>query len=506
MCFGRTGERPEAGMWIVKYPFAASGASWESPELSLGIHSGDWHWGGDRYRTWLASWAEPADVPRKVQELIGGLREIGIKTPDGEVANAYGSMVSLARQVREAPHGVAFLVAGWMYDGHDTYYPEYVPIPDLGGERGLVEAVDRVHELGVAVTAYVNGRLCNVETDTYRKHGKGWSVLGRAPGLGVNSTDFFELHEEWNRSWDRTKPGEGWFAVMCPDVKGWQDHLVGEVSRVIGRYRFDGIFLDQPGSYYGELCYNRKHGHTTPATAWGPGLLELFRRVRREMRRLDSDSILWTEGMNDAFGQYMDYSMDKNPLWLPMRIHPACETFVEMWRYTLPARVIVNDSRAYSYPPSQDPVYGDNYLFVLGVRGLNRSTSRGIDTVTADGDVERARRSGVIEKIERLWIEGGQYLFHGRFMDDVGLEVSAPDVLARLYRGRDGIAVPVWNTASRPATFDVSVDLDAVGVRRRPVRVLSLDSGTRLPHEAAGGIVKVKLSLAAHETDVIVLE
>ena len=57
MCFGRTGDGPTAAMWIVKYPFAGAGASWESPDLALGIHSGDWHWGADRYRRWFEGWA-----------------------------------------------------------------------------------------------------------------------------------------------------------------------------------------------------------------------------------------------------------------------------------------------------------------------------------------------------------------------------------------------------------------------------------------------------------------
>jgi hypothetical protein len=505
MCFGRAGGGPQASMWIVKYPFAPSGASWTSPDLALGIHAGDWHWGADRYRTWLESWTREPEVPLAVREMIGGLGEILIKKPSGEVSHPYESMVTLARQVREAPHGVTFLVAGWMYDGHDTYYPDYVPIPELGGREALATALDGVHEQGVAATAYVNGRIANIETETYKAQGKAWSVLGRAPGLGVSSTDFFELHEEWNTSWGE-RPGQGWFAVMCPSAQGWQDHLVGEVSRVVGEYGFDGVFLDQPGSYYGELCYNRHHGHDTPASAWGPGLLEVFRRVRDETRRLDPDSILWTEGMNDAFGQYMDYGMDKNPLWRPMRIHPDCESFVEMWRYTLPHRIIANDSGAYSFAPSHDRVYGDSYLFVLGVRGLTRSGQRGIEAVAED-DEDGARRRAVIEKIERLWIAAGQYLFHGRFMDDVGLEVSAPEVLARLYRGPGGVAVPVWNTASRPLTFDVRLALDAAGLGDLgPLRGLSLDTDTPLPLEISGGAVQMGMTLPPHELDVLVLE
>ena len=116
------------------------------------------------------------------------------------------------------------------------------------------------------------------------------------------------------------------------------------------------------------------------------------------------------------------------------------ETFVEMWRYTLPHRIIVNDSGAYSFPPSRDPIHGDSYRLVLGVRGLSRAGERGIQTL-AESDGAGARRRAVAEKIERLWIEGGRYLLHGRFMDDVGLEVSEAGVLAKLYRGETPPAV-----------------------------------------------------------------
>jgi hypothetical protein len=506
MCFGRIGDGPEVAMWIVKYPFTASGASWESPDLSTGAYAGDWHWGANRYRSWLESWIQKSEVPLKIVEMIGGLGEIGIKASDGTVLNTYNSMAAMARQVQKSPNSVSFMIAGWMYNGHDTYYPEYYPIPDLGGEQSLIRAIDSVHNHGVSVTAYVNGRLCNIETDTYKKYGKRWSVLGKTPGLGVNSTDFFELHENWNKSWDRAKLGEGWFAVMCPYVKEWQDHLVGEVSRVIGEYHFDGIFLDQPGSYYAELCYNDKHGHSNPASAWGPGLLELFRRIRQEMRRLDPDAILWTEGMNDAFGQYMDYYMDKNPLWMPMRIHPECETFVEMWRYTLPDYIIVNDPQSYSYIPSQDKVYGLNYAFVLGIRGISQSPERGLDNKGEETDDEALRRA-VVERIEHLWIKGGEYLFHGKFIDDIGLKVSDPGVLAKVYRAASGIAVPVWNTKSVPVKTDIWIDLVAAGLpEATEIQATWLDTGAQLIQDISGRTIKVTLELPAHEVDVVIFK
>lgn len=84
------------------------------------------HWGANHYRDWQESWIQKAEVPLKVVEMIGGLREIGIKAQDGSVLNPYENMVTLAKQVQESSHGVAFMATGWMYNGHDTYYPEYV--------------------------------------------------------------------------------------------------------------------------------------------------------------------------------------------------------------------------------------------------------------------------------------------------------------------------------------------------------------------------------------------
>lgn len=210
--------------------------------------------------------------------------------------------------------------------------------------------------------------------------------------------------------------------------------------------------------------------------------------------------------MNDAFGQHMDYFMDKNPLWRPMRIHPESETFVEMWRYTRPDAILVNDPRTYSFAPSHDPVHGEKYAFVLGVRGLSRSPERGLERPGTDGPADAARRA-VADRLARLWIAGGDYLFHGRFLDDVGLRISGAGVLAKLYRGSNGVAVPLWNTRREPATLDLSVDLEAVGWRpAAAVRAKSLDSGARWPVEGRGRHAKVTLTLPAHEVDVLVLE
>jgi len=499
LCFGRPGEGRGAAMWIEKYAFAASGSSWESPPLALGLHSGDWHWGADRYRSWLESWVRPPEVPKGIQEMVGGIAEACIKDMDGRVVHTYQDSVRVADGLRPAE---PLLLYGWLYDGHDTYYPEYVPIPDLGGKAALVEAVDAIHRGGRLVSAYLNARLANNETETYRRNGKKWAVLTKAPGTGLGSLTFAELHENWNTSWERSKRSEGWFAVMCPAVKAWQDHLVAEASRILGEYRFDGLFVDQPGSFYAELCYNPNHGHSTPATAWGPGYLEMLRRIRLETRKLNPESFLWIEGMIDAYGQYVDYHLDKNPVWEPMRSHPRMETFPEMWRYTVPTYITVNDPHPYTFPPSKDAVYGENYKFVMAIRGIEKGDAE----TRAASEALRLERQAVVDKIARLWKKGGEFFFHGRFLDDAGVRASDPAVLAKSYRGEDALAIAVWNTRGEPAACELAVDLGSLGLAAAPaVNATSLDTGQAIPTRVAGHLVTTSLRLRPHDIDAVIV-
>ncbi len=498
--FGRPDSTSAAAMWIVKYPFAVAGASWESSDLPVGIHSGDWHWGADRYREWLGTWVHPPDVPKRIREMTGGLGDVFIKGMGEELVHRYEDIVPYARTL---PAGGIFLLVGWLYNGHDTFYPEYVPIPDLGGAEAMVSAIDKVHETGRRVAAYMNARLANNDTDTYRKNGKQWAVLTKAAGLGVSSLNFGELHEAWNNEWERSSRGVGWFSVMCPSAKGWQDHLVAESARIIRDYHFDGIFVDQPGSFFSELCYSRHHGHSNPATAWGPGYLEMLRRIRQEMRSATPDSFLWEEGMNDAYGQYLDYHLDKNPLWAPMRSHPDMETFVEMWRYTMPDSIIVNDPWAYSYAPSKDRIYGENYKFVMGVRGVGSLGDQEGKTVETAAD--RARRVAVAENIERLWRKGAEFFFYGRFLDDVGLKASNPAVFARTYRSGSSLAVAVWNTAGSASNCQITVDLDAAGLKGNAAKAVWLNGGDNVPFQARGRLVTLRTEMAPRAIDAIVI-
>lgn len=500
LCFGLVHEGKDVAMWIVKYPFCITGDSWVSPDLCLGIHKGDWHWGADKYRTWIESWVPKATVPKRILEMYGGMDEIFIKDVNEKLKFSYDE---LFKEIQKRQQGESTDLVGWMFNGHDTYYPEYHPIPDLGGEKALIKAIDMVHQSGRYLGAYVNLRLCNNETETYKKFGKKWAVLLKGPDLGVSSLDFGELHEEWNKTWDRDNQSEGWFSVMCPYAKGWQDYIVSETEKIILDYHFDGLFLDQISSYYAELCYNRNHGHSTPATAWGRGYIEMARRIREVTRKANPESYIYVEGMNDAYGQYIDYYLDKNLVWEPMRIHPAMESFVEMWRYTLPSYIIVNDPASYSFPPAKDKVYGNNYNFVMGIRGIGAPE----DEKSFQTAGELVTKKAGIEKIKKLWNEAGEFFFYGTFMDDLGLKISDPDIFAKVYFSKNkepGIAL--WNTSASLSTFTLSIDLNSLGLSGlKIIKAITVSNKKNLSYKLEEGKIVLQGTLPPHDIEFISL-
>jgi hypothetical protein len=56
-------------------------------------------------------------------------------------------------------------------------------------------------------------------------------------------------------------------------------------------------------------------------------------------------------------------------------------------------------------------------------------------------------------------------------------------------------------------TFDVRVDLDALGLEpRSPARASSLDTGGPLFQAVSGDVVEVTMTLSPHDIDVVLLE
>lgn len=186
-----------------------------------------------------------------------------------------------------------------------------------------------------------------------------------------------------------------------------------------------------------------------------------------------------------------------------MRIHPEVETFVEMWRYTLPWYITRNWPEQYSYPPSKDKVYGDYYGFLLGIRGVVSLGNNDWDGKSADSLAHVA----VVDKIEKLWRKGGGFFSYGRFIDNVGLNVTDPKILAKAYISRNSVAIPVWNTNGETVAFELNADLNAIFESGLKIKeVTSLEDNKHIPYKSADNNVVIRVQLPPHEINVIVIE
>jgi hypothetical protein len=278
LAFGGPGRQ----MTFIQYPFLERGSAWTSPPVVWQVLSQDWHQAADRYRQWFRSWAETPQVSRRVRSMpsVPGIVIRARPEDDPNLRDVLKSMEvgtyeAGLPKVREYAHagfdGVHLV--GWFGQGHDTTYPDHEPAAQMGGERGLLRLAEELRANHLLAVYYLNARLLNVTSASYRSH-PDWAALAQdGPRREQIATEVFH--------------------VACPASPGYQEHLKNEVLRVAGRYRGDGVQLDQIGAARSVLCFERSHGHRTPATAWAEGYTALLGQVCSAVRKVNPEFFCW---------------------------------------------------------------------------------------------------------------------------------------------------------------------------------------------------------------------
>ena len=118
--------------------------------------------------------------------------------------------------------------------GFDTHYPEYFPV-----RVGFNDTLKILQELGVKVAPYVNGRIFDTGTKSWKENnmqGKRASAKFAAPFLGgdKNLTGYIE---SYGSKVD--------FALMCPNATFWQEEMAKVVGTLAEGYDTDGVYIDQ---------------------------------------------------------------------------------------------------------------------------------------------------------------------------------------------------------------------------------------------------------------------
>ncbi|MGH2380197.1 MAG: DUF6259 domain-containing protein, partial [Candidatus Limnocylindria bacterium] len=395
------------------------GETWNSPEIIVSPHLGDWHAVSDRYRDHLRGWYRPARRPR----FSNTVASFNTVLTEGR----FGQIVDLARDVRQ--YGLRDLVT-WNFG---DYYPNAgepddfaSPTPrlgqlsdQLGGPDALRAATDQARQLGVAVGCIFSQRLWNTATLTDELRAEAEHAVIRRE-TGAPAVEGWRHQHHRAAQWDPNFAAE--LFVMCPALPSWQERAIANIEAVVDRGGYQTFFCDQ--AIEDQPCWNSGHAHPAPSDSLraSPAFLA---RLRERLQAVDADSRLIAEGFEIRSSQHADL------LWCwTDRLKPGRrQSHPEVWRYTLPGIPIaltIDDD----------------------LPTANRWFAQGVHLAIVPRSLESGKRlsdfpgfAAHVGQLIALRAACADDLAIERYVDTVGIVAS--DAVATGYRGSDVLALVV---------------------------------------------------------------
>ena len=242
---------------------------------------GDWYEAGRLYRkaAMKAPWGSVPplsgrkDIPQWLKDIdlwyIGGCEDVASASKVIEFAKAF--------EVPTAAH-----IYSWHEIPFDDHYPEYFP-----AKPGFMSAVAKVQAAGVPVMPYINGRLWDSATTSWRV-----DEASRACSLDEQGQPYVEVYGS-------KVP----LSPMCPSTELWKNKVVGLVDRLIHECGVKAVYIDQISAAAAKRCFAENHGHPMGGgTYWIQGYRDL---VTRCLNLLGPDNMLTTEENADPWNDQL---------------------------------------------------------------------------------------------------------------------------------------------------------------------------------------------------------
>jgi hypothetical protein len=234
----------------------------------LGVFKGGYYEAGQIYREFAltAKWADEkkkTPVPAWLKETELWLRPDGAPEKNLEATREALEFFG----VKTALHWYR-----WHQIPYDTHYPEYLPaLP------GIPEAVKELQDQGSHAAFYINGRLCDPESETWYSE------------MAFEYASLSETGECYSEIYGSKIPNN----VMCPYTEYWQDKIAGIARSLEEECGIHGVYIDQVAAGRGVPCYNPNHGHPVGGgDFWRAGYELLLDKTRNN---ISDNTILITE-------------------------------------------------------------------------------------------------------------------------------------------------------------------------------------------------------------------
>ena len=166
----------------------------------------------------------------------------------------------------------------------DTMYPDYEP-PRGGGAPAMRAATEALRRANVRSVPYVNGRIFDMDSASFRQHDKGASCV-RLPKDGevVFNATGGDLCTEYYGS-KELDGSKAIFAVADPSTTYWQQKYASLIGRLMDHTNgsgVDGVYIDQLGAASPVLDWSPGRNHAIGGGRWWrDGLVGLVEASRR---------------------------------------------------------------------------------------------------------------------------------------------------------------------------------------------------------------------------------
>ena len=378
------------------------------PDMVLGVHAGDWHWGADRYREWAQGWMRKAKVPDWFMDTDGW--SVGHMTWLGtfaELAKERGRDDAHREKygVKTPPYPVWYFMA--QKEEMDAGPMSINRI--LGTDEMFQAGIQKQHELGHRMMFYV---LPPAFTPGFNREAKrlGPMPARMVPDDEVPPKSFYQEIALRNFDGALTHPdGVYQYHPVCMGAAKWQDYLYHMIYEKYARhYGADGLYLDGMGlcSYQ---CANLRHGHAGYGE-WLQGFTKLMGRIKPATEAERPGAIYVGEGCGDVENQYLDsglFYFDNSP---------------QVYRYTIPWTVgTILDTPSDSFKDYPADLSWYELITVFGLKAW------GLNGYNLSGEQQR-------EEILEFRRKFSQFQTRARFMDEVGLRIGDAAVKGKLYQ------------------------------------------------------------------------
>ena len=457
------------------------GESYVCPTTLMARKEGSWKEGAKTYRDWFRSVRKLPAKPEWISRTSGWLLTI-LKQQNDQIFWTYPEMGTSLLDLAEERGIDIVAFFGWTVGGHDRFYPEYVADPLMGGTEGLREAISRIHQRGKKAVMYFNGQLIDQNGTQF------WPDTGRfITAVKPDGTYYFE---KWLK-YDNIPPRI--HGVACLHSTVWRDKLLN-LAKMTHELGADGLLYDQLSNGKSpHLCYSPDHGHAVPAIGREKSAVELLDYLHEEMRKIDPDFLIMTEGIVDCHmntGADMFHgnsSVIRNCGDKPDMIReayaaekrPFFTVFPDLFHYTFPeadftmrcptpasTRHSLNFSTVFGYKHEIETRYEPDKRYLLEKRippkseyDIIRGSHPNYSTLANQDPDEVIAYSRAVLDFRRKY---AGILYDGDFSSDDGFSLAAasPEVIARSFINGDKMGVVVWNLSQEGAS-DFTVTPDA---------------------------------------------